>query len=123
MDSPVGIEPVQRVEGRETLEIFTDEGSLLGVDPDMDLEGVGGEEGLATALTPELELPGVSLLMGLEVTLSGVAPGAASPGAHKPLTRHVVTDESLLTQCQSITLTMFVFLCIHSLWHIKTTTI
>ena len=87
----------------------------------MDLEGVGGEEGLAAALTPELELPGVSLLMGLEVTLGGVAPGAPSPGAHKPLTRHVVTNKSLLTQCQSIT--MFVFLCIHSLWHIKTTTI
>ena len=86
MDSPVGIEPVQSVEGGETLEIFTDEGSLLGVDPDMDLEGVGGEEGFAAALTPELELPGVSLLMGLEVTLGGVVPGAPSPGAHKPLT-------------------------------------
>ena len=52
----------------------------------MDLEGIRGEEGFAAALTPELELPGVSLLMGLEVTLGGVAPGAASPGAHKPFT-------------------------------------
>ena len=36
----MGIEPVQRVEGGETLKIFTDEGSLLSVDPDVDLEGV-----------------------------------------------------------------------------------
>ena len=40
VDSPMGIEPVQRVEGGETLEIFADEGSLLSVDPDVDLEGV-----------------------------------------------------------------------------------
>ena len=78
----------------------------------MDLEGVGGEEGLAAALAAELELPGVGLLVGLEVTLGGVAPGAASPGAHEPLTRHGVTPESLLTQCHTITVTinvLFVF--------------
>ena len=36
----MSIEPVQRVEGGETLEIFADEGSLLSVDPDVNLEGV-----------------------------------------------------------------------------------
>ena len=40
VDSSMGIKPVQRVEGGETLEIFADEGSLLSVDPDVDLEGV-----------------------------------------------------------------------------------
>ena len=115
MDSPMGIEPVQCVEGGETLEIFTDEGSLLGVDPDMDLEGVRGEEGLAAALAAELELPGVGLLVGLEVTLGGVAPGAASPGAHEPLTRHVVTLNTMShnhrnNQC---------LVCVHGLYCIS----
>ena len=89
MDSPVGIEPVQSVEGGETLEIFTDEGPLLSVDPDVDLEGVRGEEGLVAALAAELELAGVGLLVGLEVARGGVAPLAARPGAPVPLTRHV----------------------------------
>ena len=34
-----------------------------------DLEGICGEEGLATALAAELEVAGVRLLVGLEVAL------------------------------------------------------
>ena len=89
----MGIKPVQSVEGGEALEIFTDEGSLLSVDPDVDLEGVRGEEGLAAALAAELELAGVRLLVGLEVARGGVAPLAARPGALVPLTRHVDSAE------------------------------
>ena len=84
----MSIEPVQRVEGGETLEIFADEGSLLSVDPDVDLECVRGEEGLAAALAAELELAGVGLLVCPQVARGGVTSRAARPGARVPLPRH-----------------------------------
>ena len=50
------VESVESVEGHHTLGVPTHEGFLLGVDPHMDLQGVGGEKGLAAVVTFVLTL-------------------------------------------------------------------
>ena len=50
------VESVESVEGHHTLGVPTHEGFLLGVDPHMDLQGVGGEKGLAAVVTFVLRL-------------------------------------------------------------------
>ena len=45
------IESVESVEGHHTLSVVTHEGFLLGVDPHVDLQGVGGEKSLAAVVT------------------------------------------------------------------------
>ena len=56
MYSLVCIESVESVEGHRTLIVLTHEGLLLGVDPHVDLQGVGGEESLAAVVTFVLTL-------------------------------------------------------------------
>ena len=51
MYSLVCIESVESVEGHRTLIVLTHEGLLLGVDPHVDLQGVGGEKCLAAVVT------------------------------------------------------------------------
>ena len=50
------IESVESVEGHDTVSILANKGFLLGVDPHVDLQGVGGEKGLAAVVTFVLAL-------------------------------------------------------------------
>ena len=56
MQSLVSVESVESVEGHHTVSILADKGFLLGVDPHVDLQGVGGEESLAAVVTFVLTL-------------------------------------------------------------------
>ena len=56
MQSLVSVESVESVEGHHTVSILADKGFLLGVDPHVDLQGVGGEECLAAVITFVLTL-------------------------------------------------------------------
>ena len=71
--------PVKRVEGLFTALHVALEGLLLGVDAHVDLEAVGGEEGLATALlvANKRVLPPVGLLVCAQVPRRAVGPCAA----------------------------------------------
>ena len=54
------IEPVESIEGHHALCVLAYEWLLLGVDPHVDLQGVGGEKSLAAVVTFVL-----TLLLGL----------------------------------------------------------
>ena len=52
----MSVESVERVEGHDTVSILANKGFLLGVDPHVDLQGVGGEKSLAAVVTFVLRL-------------------------------------------------------------------
>ena len=83
------VQPVEGGEGVPAALHLADEGLLLGVDADVHLEAVGGEEGLAAALLGALELvvARVGLVMGAEVALRRVGAATAGKVAEKLLGR------------------------------------
>ena len=52
----MSVESVESVEGHDTVSILTNKGFLLGVDPHVDLQGIGGDESLAAVVTFVLTL-------------------------------------------------------------------
>ena len=93
--------PVQCVEGFLTALHFTLKRLLLGVNADVDLETVRGEEGLSTALliTHKRVLAPVSLLVRPQVSRRTVRPGAAL--------KHALVALHLQEEVKVIILTMW----------------
>lgn len=74
----VGAQPVQRGEGLPAAIILAGVWLLLGVDPQVDLEGVGGEEGLAAPRSQTLEAVFASMCLEVRAQVGGGAVGAVT---------------------------------------------